>query len=150
MEMAQPVSLGTAVNSRLVNWLPCSVFEDPRPAVAVQGFGQGLDAEPGIQGVGQPPGEHTARGPVHDGHQVQEAALDENVGDISRPDLIRPVDGEPLEKIGVHPVLGMPGGGPRRLVDGLCLMTEQRGASSVEVRGEPGWSPAFEDVYLYL
>ena len=33
--------------------------------------------------------------------------------------LIGPVDGEPLEKAGVHPVLGMGFGGPRCLVDGL-------------------------------
>ena len=35
------------------------------------------------------------------------------------PDLIGPIDGEPLQKIGINPVLGMPGGGARRLVDGL-------------------------------
>ena len=60
-----------------------------------------------------------AGGPVHDGHQVQEAFLDGNVGYVRAPDLIGPLDGEPLQKIGINPVLGMPGGGPRRLVDGL-------------------------------
>ena len=80
-------------------------IEDLGPAVAVQGFSQGLDAGPGIQGIGQPPGEHTAGGPVHDGQQVQEVALDGNVGYVRAPDLIGPLDGEPLQKIGINPVL---------------------------------------------
>ena len=71
------------------------------------------------EGVGQPPGEHTAGSPVHDRYQVQEAALDGDIGDVRGPDLIGPFNGEPLEKIGIHPVLGMPCGGPGRLVDGL-------------------------------
>ena len=53
--------------------------------------------------------------PVHDRYQVQEAALDGDMGDVRGPDLIGPVDGEPLEKAGVHPVLGMGFGGPRCL-----------------------------------
>ena len=38
---------------------------------------------------------------------------------VRGPDLIGPLDGKPLEKIGIHPVLGMAGSGPGRLVDGL-------------------------------
>ena len=34
------------------------------------------------------------------------------------PDLGK-LNGQPLQKIGINPVLGMPCGGPRRLVDGL-------------------------------
>ena len=30
------------------------------------------------------------------------------------PDLIGPLNGQPLQKIGINPVLGMPGGGRRR------------------------------------
>ena len=58
---------------------------------------------------------------VHDRYQVQEAALDGDMGDVHGLDLdlIGPVDGEPVEKAGVHPVLGMGFGGPRCLVDGL-------------------------------
>lgn len=67
MEMAPPASLNTAVNSKLVNWLLWLVLKISEPAVAVQGFSQGLDAEPGIQGVGQPPEEHAAGGQAHDG-----------------------------------------------------------------------------------
>ena len=63
--------------------------------------------------------KHPAGGPVHDRYQVQEALLDGDIGDVRTPDLIGPLDGEPPEKVGVHPVLGMPCGGPQRLVDGL-------------------------------
>ena len=38
--------------------------EDLRPAVALQGVCESLDAEPGIDGIGQPPGEYPACGPV--------------------------------------------------------------------------------------
>ena len=76
-------------------------------------------AEACIEGVRQPPGEHPAGGPVHDRHQVQEALLDGDVGDVRRPRVIGPLDGQSLEPIGVNPVLGVRPGGPRRLVDGL-------------------------------
>ena len=36
--------------------------------------------------------------PVHDRYQVQEAALDGDMGDVRGPDLIGPVDGERLEQ----------------------------------------------------
>ena len=60
-----------------------------------------------------------ARRPVHDRHQVQEAALNRNVSDVGAPDLIGPVDRQPLEQIGVNPVLRMRCAGSRRLIDGL-------------------------------
>ena len=60
-----------------------------------------------------------ARRPVHDRDQVQEAALNRDVGDIGAPDLIGPVDRHPLEQIGINPVRGMRRTGSRRLVDGL-------------------------------
>ena len=43
-----------------------AISKDLGPAVAIHGVSQGLDAEPGIEGVGQPPGEHAAGGPVHE------------------------------------------------------------------------------------
>ena len=119
MEMATPASWRVSGKREAGELAALVGIEDPRPAVALQGFSQGFDAEAGIQGVGQPPGEHSAGGPVHDGYQVQEAALDGDVGDVSGPDPIGPVDGESLEKIGINPVFGMWSGGSRRLVDGL-------------------------------
>ena len=49
-------------------------IEDFRFAVFGQRLVQGLDAEGGIHGVRQPPGEDMARRPVHDRDEVQEAA----------------------------------------------------------------------------
>ena len=43
---------------------------------------------------------------VHDRYQVQEAALDGDMGDVRGPGLIAPVDGEPLEKAGGTPGVG--------------------------------------------
>jgi len=78
--------------------------EDLRLAVSGQRFVQRLDAEPGVHGVRQPPRKDMARRPVHDRDQVQEAALDRDVGDVGAPDLIGPVDREPLEQIGINPM----------------------------------------------
>ena len=87
MEVAAPVSLRVAVNARLVNWLPVGT-EDPRSAVALENVGEGLDADPGIEGVGEPLGEHPAHGLVHDDLQLQEAVLDGNLGHLRGPDLV--------------------------------------------------------------
>ena len=80
---------------------------------------QRLGAEACIEGVGQPPGQHPAGGPVHDRHQVQEALLDGDVGDIRRLGMVGSLDGESLKKMRVDPVLGVRARGPRRRVDGL-------------------------------
>ncbi len=55
----------------------------------------------------------------HDRDQIQEAALDRDVGDVGAPHLIGAIDREPVEKIGINPVLGMGFAGSRRLVDRL-------------------------------
>ena len=55
MEMATPASSRVAVNSK-AGELAALV------RVALQGFREGVCAEPGIVGVGQPPGEHPAGG----------------------------------------------------------------------------------------
>ena len=59
-----------------------------RLAVSGQRFVKRLDAEPGVHGVRQPPRKDMARRPVHDRDQVQEVALDRDVGDVGAPDLI--------------------------------------------------------------
>ena len=45
-----------------------------------------------------------ACGPVHDRDQIQEAAAHRNVGDVGAPDLVGPVDCQPLEKVGINPM----------------------------------------------
>ena len=60
-----------------------------------------------------------ARRPIHDRHQIQKAALHRDVGDVGAPDLIGPVDRQPLEKIGINPVSGMGVASSWRLVNRL-------------------------------
>ena len=76
MEVAIPESLSTEANSRLVNWLPWSELKLSGRFIALEGFSEGVRAKAGIEGVGEPAGEHPAGGPVHDRHQVQEALLE--------------------------------------------------------------------------
>jgi hypothetical protein len=53
-----------------------------------QSLFQGFNTEAGLQGVGQPPGQHIPAVPVHDGHQIQEAPSHEDVGNVPGPDLV--------------------------------------------------------------
>jgi len=74
--------------------------EDLRPTPA-QGLFQGLNTEVHIQSVGQPPGQHVAAVPVHDGHQVQEAPGHGYVGDVGGRHLVDPVDLQPSQQVGI-------------------------------------------------
>ncbi len=81
------------------------------------GFFEGLDAEVGIHGVRQPPGQHAPARPVHDGHEVEKAPPHRDVRDVCAPDLVRPVDHEAAQQIGPLAVLGMGHRGARPLVN---------------------------------
>ena len=56
--------------------------EDLGTAMALQGLWKNIGAEAGIKGVGEPPGEHAAGGPVHHCHPVQKALLKGNIGSV--------------------------------------------------------------------
>src|SRR5208337_4562834 len=81
--------------------------EDLRLAEASERLLQRLDAEAGVERVGQAPRQHPARVPVHDRHQVREARLHRDVGDVGRPDLIDPADLEAAQQVRVDDVLGV-------------------------------------------
>ena len=66
--------------------------EDFRPAVPGDRFVQGIDAEVSGQRVGNAPGQDFAAVPVNDRCQVDKALLHRNVGNVGRPDLIRPIN----------------------------------------------------------
>ena len=66
--------------------------EDIRCAIVGHSLLDRLRTETGRQRVGQPPRQHPATGPVHDCTQVHEAAVHRNVGNIGRPDMVRPGD----------------------------------------------------------
>jgi len=73
MEMRIPASFNVVVKAKLVNW-PLIRVEDVGPAVAGDRLFKSGDAEVGVHCVRQPPGQHFAAEPVHDGDEVEEAA----------------------------------------------------------------------------
>jgi hypothetical protein len=81
--------------------------EDLRFAVELHSLLEGLIAEIRVQGVGDAPGEDLAAVPIHDRHQIHKPTFHGNVGDISGPHLIRVIDGQVPEQVGVDPVLRM-------------------------------------------
>ena len=87
--------------------------------MAGQGFLKRLDTEACVQRVRQPPGQDISARPVHGCHQVKEAAAHRDVGDIGAPDMVRALDRQGLEQIGVDPVLGVRSAGTRRPIDRL-------------------------------
>lgn len=43
--------------------------------------------------------------PIDDGHKIAEPFFHRHIRDISSPDLVRPVDGQPFEQIGIDHML---------------------------------------------
>ncbi len=50
-------------------------------------LGKGLQAEINVHAVGEFPGQHPARCPVHHGDQIQKAPPHRNLGDVRTPDI---------------------------------------------------------------
>jgi len=63
-------------------------MEDLGLAATGQGHLQGLQAELRVKAVGELPAEHMSGEQIDNGHQVQEALSQWDVGDIRRPGLI--------------------------------------------------------------
>jgi len=61
-------------------------------------------AERDVHRVRQPPRKHRARRPVDDRHQIEKAAPDRNVRDVGRPDVVRALDRQIAQEIGIDPV----------------------------------------------
>ena len=61
--------------------------------------------------------------PVHNGHQVHKSTGHGNVGDVSCPDLVGPINGQVPEQVGVNPVCRVWPAGMRLWVD--CLYAHQ-------------------------
>jgi hypothetical protein len=95
---------------------------------------QSFKAEPGIHGVWQTPGAHTAGGPIHDRHQVQKAVLHRDVRNVDAPDLIGPLDRHAPQQIGINLVFGMGVGGSGRLIDRLQAHQPHQAANPVPFR----------------
>jgi len=52
------------------------------------------------------PGQNITAEPVHDSHKVNKSMIHPNIRDISTPDLIRMVDFQVPQQVGILPVLG--------------------------------------------
>ncbi len=74
-------------------------------------------AEVGTHRVRQPPGQHLSGRPVHDRHQIEEAAPHRDIGDIRAPDMVGPLDCQLAPQARIDPVRGMRIAGPGPLVD---------------------------------
>ena len=96
---------------------PLIRVEDVGLAVAGNRLFKRCDAEVGIHRVRQPPGQHLATEPVHDGDEVKEAAPHRDIGHIRTPDLIRPLDRQMPQQVRIDAVLRMWFAGLRRLID---------------------------------
>jgi hypothetical protein len=67
---------------------------------------QSFQAEGGVEGVSEYPGQDEATMPVNDSHQVHEATGHGDVGNVGRPDEIRAADGDAFEQVRVDLVAG--------------------------------------------
>ncbi len=90
--------------------------ENPGGAVGPDRLLQAVNAEPAVQRVRDPPGQHLARIPIDHRHQVGEPVGKAHVSDIRAPNLVRMVDFQPAQQIGINLVPGMRPAGvrPRR------------------------------------
>ncbi len=62
--------------------------EDLRPAATAEGHLQSLQAKLCVKAVGELPPEHMPGVEIHDRHQIEEAFLQRDVGDVGGPHLI--------------------------------------------------------------
>src|SRR5690606_18211641 len=94
--------------------------EDLRHYMSANRFLKSFDAETRVHGVRQRPGEHFAAVPIHHRHQIHEALLHANIGDVRAPDLVGTIHFKPPHQIGVDLV---PLGWPREI--GLRTLRSQ-------------------------
>lgn len=99
--MAISCFFSRSVNATLVNWLPLVGVEDRGLAVFCQRLLDNLDAERGVHGDRKPPGQHPAAEPVDHGREIDEASRHGDIGDVDRPDLVRPRDRQLAQEIRV-------------------------------------------------
>ncbi|SDG41249.1 hypothetical protein SAMN05660686_04327 [Thalassobaculum litoreum DSM 18839] len=73
-------------------------------------LGESLDKGLGVECVRQPPNQHLAGRPVHDGYQVEEAALHRHIGHVGAPDVVGPLDPRAAQQMQqIRPSFMMPG-----------------------------------------
>src|SRR6266851_3337368 len=86
------------VNSLLVNCTRLFTVKDRRRGYA-QGPIQRFQAETGIQGDRDFPGQHIPTEPIDHRHQVNEPPLEADIRDVTTPDLIAALNAHPPQQI---------------------------------------------------
>ena len=75
--------------------------DDLRPPMPGQSILQRLDAERGLHRDGDTPRQHAPREPVEHCGEIDEAFRHRDIGDVHRPDLVRPHDFHAAQQIGI-------------------------------------------------
>ena len=70
-------------------------------AELMNGLVQRFDAEVGLQGVRDPPGQNLSSVPVHDRHQIEEPSAHRQIGDVRTPDLVRAIHPQTSQQVGI-------------------------------------------------
>lgn len=91
--------------------------KDFRLTVLGNGLFQSVNAKICVHAVRQPPAQHFAAVPIHDGDKVQEPAPHRNIGNIGAPNLVRAVDHHVAQQVWPNLVLWMLLAGAWFLVD---------------------------------
>lgn len=71
----------------------------------LEGILQGLDTEGGIQRDGQIPSQNVPAEPIHDGHEIDKPVMHPDIGDIGAPDMVRVIDLQSPQQIGMFRML---------------------------------------------
>lgn len=100
-----------------INRMTVGVHDLGRPE-AGDGLVQCLDAEVRLQRVRDAPGQHLARVPVHDRHQIEEPSPHPQIGDVRSPNLIGPIHPQPAQQVGIRLV-------PLRRLAGVGLLVDR-------------------------
>ena len=111
------------VKAKLVNWLPWSVLKISGLPCRARASSSASVQKLASSVFDRRQGQNEPARPVHDRHQVKEAALHRDVGDVGAPDMVRPLDRQTPEQIRPDPVLGVGRAGARRPID--CLQPHQ-------------------------
>ncbi len=117
-------------------WATLIGVEDLRATVAVNGFSHRIQTEVGGQRVGEPPGEYPARVPVDHGEQVEEAPAHRDGGDVGCPHLIRSLDREIAQEVGMDFIPPLPTRGVGLPVERFDPHARPQGADVLASRRE--------------
>jgi len=104
MLIRTPAVSSLSVNAPLVNCAPWSVLKIsgcPFP----QGVFKRIEAERSVHRVRQAPRQDVAAAPVGHRDQVEEAACHWDISNVGGPHLVRPIDRQAVQQVGIDPVL---------------------------------------------